>query len=88
MPAHQHYKGHYQYVNKVNWQQVLPLQGKQLVNSQSWKCPFEPHHQEDYKKCLAYIPYKRRNKIHYMVKPFPATNMKWHPAPEKDSCSN
>ena len=61
---------------------------QKLVDTESWKGPFKPHHDPDDKKGFTDVPDEWRDKIHDMIESCPSANMERHPASQENGSGN
>ena len=70
-------------VHHIDGQEVFPLEGEQVVDSEAGECPLEPDDDERENESFAKEPNDRRDIVHDMVESFPTGDMERHPAAEE-----
>lgn len=88
VPAEGNANCHKEQVCQSERHHIFPLEGEQLVNSNSWESPLEPNDNKGNEECLPKEPHRRRNPIHNHVEAIPTGNMKRHPSTEEHQRSN
>ena len=88
MPSHSDAECHEDKVYHAEGNEILPFEGKNLVNTQTREGPTQPHQQKDYKEGLAKEPNRSRNEVHHTVESVETINVQGSPATEEDGRSH
>ena len=75
---------HQQQVGQSYRNEVLPFEGKYLVDSEPREGPFYPHEKPYDEKCLGEEPDEARNVVHYLIESVESRDMQRHPASEEN----
>ena len=67
-----------------NGNEVFPLEGKNLVDTQTGESPALPEEEEEYEEHLCEEPYETGNHSHHLVEPVESGNDERSPASEED----
>lgn len=87
-PPHGNAKSHKDEVYHAEWHKVLPLKRKDLVNSQTWESPTQPHEQEHNEERLTYKPYRTWDIVHHAIESVKTIDVEWCPTTKEDGRSH
>ena len=84
MPAEGDDAHHQGEVEEIDGKEILPLERKELVDSQTGESPLEPNDDERKRDGLADKPDGSGNIVHHGVETVPTGNVEGHPAAEEE----